>query len=277
MKILLLLLVLTSSNFFSNTTPLFANKKLSSPKPKAGGRFYRSSKISLTNSPITANFKGDSYQAFMDHKGVFHIFLKKGDGFDRKAAILGEIMWVDGKNKKADEALLTSASFKEKAPDQWNLSGSFGDIKGSFEMNMKFNEKSIEIFSDASAKKSGGLKITFTVTNLSSLYKKDSKKTTEAAKKVFFNAMTTKKKKYETDYNKGELNKTAMQKFNSIELKNHFPTRNIQFDASKAEGHVDIKAYGGGSYLKEGFNIRYQTSSSGKMDLAKNKLVIQID
>ena len=220
MKILLLILLLTpcfTDSFFitaEDKQEKVEKKKKSSKKSnvKTGGRFYKQSNIKLANSDSAATFDGTSYQAVLDAKGVIHLFLKSGDVVDKKPAILAEVMWEDGKDKKAHESLLTAMDFKEKNPEEWQLTGTFGDIKGEFEMNVSLKGESIVIQCDASAKKQGDLKITFTVTNLSALYKKNDDKTTKAAKEAFFVATTTKNKALKTDYNLGKLKETASEK-----------------------------------------------------------------
>jgi hypothetical protein len=275
MKTLLLITLLTSFSFSSTLfSPLFANKKAKSVRVREGGRFYKQSKIQIGKGPIVSSFLGDSYNAYLCPKGVISIYLKQSEQADKKPALLIEAMWEDSKNKKAEDALLSDLKWNQKNDTQWTFNGSFDSPKGDYQAEVSFDKNGITVLSDASTSKTGELKLTITVTNFRTVHKTSKGDFKKLAQNAKFSGITQKKKKMEDSYPNGELKTYASQKFSKIDLKNHYPMGDISFDSSKAEGFLDIKAYGGGVTLLDGFNVRYQTPAKGKMNLKKNSLSI---
>lgn len=240
---------------------------------RIGGKSYQQSTIALSKEMITARHQGASYHVSLDQKGVIHFNLVINGKIERKSAVIAEILWRDHKNKNANDVALTSLNVEEVSDVVWKFTGSFKTIKGSFEMLMSFHEQSIDLQCDASCSKSGELKVSFITTNLTALYKKDMKKTDAAAEKSIFSGILKKKKAFKSIYSKGKLKSISPLSFQQIKLTEHFNLP-ISYSAPSAEGSLNIKAYSGGVWLKDGFNIRYRTSSQGKINLGKNKLTM---
>lgn len=256
--------------------PLEAAKKGKKDKPakvKIGGRFYRDSKIRLGSTATIADHKASTYRAALDPKGVIHVFTMAKGSHAKKASMVIEPMWVEGKGKDIQEVLLKDLKFSKKSEQHWLLKGSFDEKKGTYSLDVQFEDDHLIIHSDAESK-SGDLKLTFSTVNLVNLYKKDKDKADQAANKAKFSVSTTKNKKHDHSYKSGLLKEAAKYKCTEIVMDQHFKGNKITFDCAGSEGYLDIKAYSGGTFLKDGFNVRYHTSAKGKSKPTANKLKI---